>query len=196
MWNADALIKSQLKHFYNQICRVIYFSVHTSSTDILLLPKQRQEKSDLPTGVVIGTLSNGNKLRTLADLITQNDMLLAVHWQTTFSLTTMRQTLVLDACEPDLNVSAKTRVKLKARELNVAHRAILCGLRDMKRCMNVLMRTFTINYISQSVQEEKHWCRWKAVSRKMGNFRRICASKHYVFCVMRRCWPSKSSIYP
>lgn len=79
MWNADALIKSQLKQFYNQICRVIYFSVQISTTDILLLPQQRQEKSNLPIGVIIGTMSNGNKLRTLADLIILNDMLLAAH---------------------------------------------------------------------------------------------------------------------
>lgn len=58
------------------------FSVHTCTTDVMLLPQvfaKRQEKSNLPMGVIIGTLSNGNKLRTLAELIILNDMLLAAH---------------------------------------------------------------------------------------------------------------------
>lgn len=54
------------------------FSVHTCTTDVMLLPQvfaKRQEKSNLPMGVIIGTLSNGNKFRTLAELIILNDML-------------------------------------------------------------------------------------------------------------------------
>lgn len=81
LWNADALIKSQNCFI---IKSVRWWTFLFIPAPLMLccyhkcLPKDRK-KSNLPMGVIIGTLSNGNKLRTLAELIILNDMLLAAH---------------------------------------------------------------------------------------------------------------------
>lgn len=122
LWNADALIKSQLQLYYHQICKVMDFSVLTCTTDIVSLPRvfaKRQEKSNLPMGVIIGTLSNSNKLRTLAqELIILKDMFLATHLEIVLSLTTVRQQRNLDTCESDSMLGLKGHLSMAARPMS------------------------------------------------------------------------------
>lgn len=95
--NADTLIKSPN---CVSIKSVRWWACLPASAPLALcsylkcLPKERI-KSNQPMGVIFGPESNGNQLRTLAEVIIWNDMLLAAHIQTVSSSTAVRQKLDL-----------------------------------------------------------------------------------------------------
>lgn len=90
LWNAGALIRSQLLLYYNQICKVVDFSVLTGTTDVMIVitsvcQKKRGGKKKSTHGSNIWDSSNWNKLRTLAEFIILNNVLLATHKHIVFT---------------------------------------------------------------------------------------------------------------
>lgn len=98
------------------------FSVLTCTTDVDVVTtsvcQKTGKKSSLPRGVIIGTLSNRNKLSTLPELIILNDMLLATYLQMAFSFTTIRQKLDLNSYESDLVLGLKGHTSIAAKPMS------------------------------------------------------------------------------